>query len=301
MNSAFPNFSGCGIAVVTPFISGGEIDFNALERIIQYQIKQGADYLVVLGTTGESATLSKDEKQAVFRFFAQCVAGRIPLVAGMGGNDTRRLCAEIDSFDVPGFSAILSVTPYYNKPSQRGLLAHYAEVSSVSRWPVILYNVPGRTAVNMLPETIAELAAKHENIVAVKEACGNVEQIARVKLLCPDHFSVISGDDNLTLSLVALGAVGVISVTGNAFPGVISNMIRLASNGAMAEARKLHQALFSFTNLLFEEGSPAGIKAALKALNLCEEDVRLPLVGVSDQHRTKIHDAVRHLQHAYGT
>lgn len=300
MNSKPLNFAGCGVAVVTPFTPEGDIDFNALERIIQYQIHQGADYLVVLGTTGESATLSQEEKQEVFGFFAQTAAGRIPLVAGMGGNDTRSLCKYIESFNIEGYSAILSVTPYYNKPSQRGLLAHFSAVSAASKWPVILYNVPGRTAVNMLPETIAELAAKHQNIAAVKEACGNVEQIARVMLLCPDHFKVISGDDNLTLPLVSLGAVGVISVTGNAFPGMISNMIKLAAQGNFQQAGKLHKALFTFTNLLFEEGSPAGIKAALHALNLCEEQLRLPLVRVSDQHRAKIKDALRVLQLAHG-
>jgi len=268
---------GTGIAIVTPFTSTGTIDFATLERLINYWIEGGVEYLVVMGTTGESATLEKEEKIQLFDFCAEKIAGRVPLVIGIGGNYTEGLLKNFDLFDLSKASAVLSVSPYYNKPNATGLLAHFDAVAKKSPLPIILYNVPGRTGSNMPVEVTLKLAKEYSNIVAVKEASGSVEQISQIiKDKNPD-FMVISGDDNLTLPLIASGADGVISVVANAYPRKFSDMVRLSLSGDFAAARKLHYDLFDFTKLLFADGSPGGVKMALKEMGFGEDTVRLPL------------------------
>ncbi len=267
-----------GVALVTPFKADKSIDFEALGRIVEYQIQNGVDYLVVLGTTSENPTLEPDERCAVKQFVAERVAGRVPLVLGCGGNNTAAVVREIQTIDPKVFSAVLSVVPYYNKPSQEGLYQHYAAVAKASPLPVILYNVPGRTGVNMTPETILRLAADFTNIVGIKEASGNMVQIDEIiKHKRPD-FMVISGDDAVTFPLITLGAVGVISVIGNAFPREFSRMVRLALEGDYASARTIHHRFNDLFGLLFVDGNPAGVKCVLHAMGFCENELRLPLV-----------------------
>lgn len=272
------NLSGMGVALVTPFKSDKSIDFEALARLIDYQIQGGVDYLVVLGTTSESPTLEPSEREAVRDFVADRVAGRVPLVLGCGSNNTAALLREIKQVDPTRFSAILSVVPYYNKPSQEGIYRHYAAVAEASPLPVVLYNVPGRTGVNMTPETTLRLAADFPNIVGIKEASGNMVQVDEIiKHKSPD-FMVISGDDAVTFPLITLGAVGVISVIGNAFPREFSRMVRLALAGDYAAARTIHHRFNDLFGLLFVDGNPAGVKCVLHAMGLCENELRLPLV-----------------------
>jgi len=284
---------GTGIAIVTPFTSTGTIDFATLERLINYWIEGGVEYLVVMGTTGESATLEKEEKIQLFDFCAEKIAGRVPLVIGIGGNYTEGLLKNFDLFDLSKASAVLSVSPYYNKPNATGLLAHFDAVAKKSPLPIILYNVPGRTGSNMPVEVTLKLAKEYSNIVAVKEASGSVEQISQIiKDKNPD-FMVISGDDNLTLPLIASGADGVISVVANAYPRKFSDMVRLSLSGDFAAARKLHYDLFDFTKLLFADGSPGGVKMALKEMGFGEDTVRLPLALPGDATAAAIRAFVR--------
>lgn len=267
-----------GVALVTPFKSDKSIDFEALARLIDYQIQGGVDYLVVLGTTSENPTLEPSEREAVRDFVTDRVAGRVPLVLGCGGNNTAALLREIRQVDPTRFSAILSVVPYYNKPSQEGIYRHYAAVAEASPLPVVLYNVPGRTGVNMTPETTLRLATDFPNIVGIKEASGNMVQVDEIiKHKSPD-FMVISGDDAVTFPLITLGAVGVISVIGNAFPREFSRMVRLALAGDYAAARTIHHRFNDLFGLLFVDGNPAGVKCVLNAMGLCENELRLPLV-----------------------
>lgn len=267
-----------GVALVTPFKQDGEIDFDALKRLVEYQITNGTDYLVVLGTTAETPTLTEEEKEAVIQTVVSTVHGRVPLVLGMGGNNTQSLVNKIRTSDFNGIDALLSVTPYYNKPSQEGLYRHYEAIAKASKLPIILYNVPGRTGVNMLPETTLRLAHDFSNIVAIKEASGNFTQIDDIIKNKPERFSVISGDDGITYPLLTLGAVGVISVIGNAFPYEFSRMVRLALNGDYQHALLIHHQFTELIKLLFVEGNPAGVKSMLAAMGFIENRLRLPLV-----------------------
>ena len=274
-------FHGTGVAMVTPFDTQGEVDFNQLSSLVEYMINGGVDYIVVLGTTGETATLGQEEKQQIFSRVAVVNAGRIPLVAGIGGNDTRHVVEDLKRFDLNGYDAILSVSPYYNKPSQEGLFRHYKAVAEESPLPVMMYNVPGRTGMNVTAETTIRIASECPNIFATKEACGNMDQIMRILRDKPDGFDVISGDDALTLPMIALGATGVISVVANAYPRIFSDMVRNCLRGDFNAARPVHERMLEIVDTLFAEGSPAGVKAYMQELGLCLDHVRLPVVPVS--------------------
>ena len=267
-----------GVAMITPFKTDETIDFDAFARLIEHQIKNGTDYLVICGTTAETPTLTEDEKEAIKQFVVQQVNGRIPLVLGVGGNNTKALVEKLQTSDFSGIDAILSVTPYYNKPSQEGLYCHYAAVAKASPLPVILYNVPGRTGVNMTAETTLRLANEFPNICAIKEASGNFTQIDDIIKNKPADFLVISGDDGITFPLITLGAVGVISVIGNAFPREFSRMVRLALQGDYNKARQIHHHFNELIQLLFIEGNPAGVKSMLALMGYVENVLRLPLI-----------------------
>jgi len=270
--------TGMGVALITPFKTDETIDFEALSRLVEHQIKNGTDYLVVCGTTAETPTLTETEKDKVTRFVVDCVGGRLPIVLGVGGNCTKAVVEKLSTIDLSGIDAILSVTPYYNKPSQEGLYQHYAAIAKASPLPVILYNVPGRTGVNMLPATTLRLANEFSNICAVKEASGNFSQIDDIIKNKPSDFLVISGDDAITFPLITLGAVGVISVIGNAFPREFSRMVRLALEGDYDNARTIHHRFTELIELLFVEGNPAGVKSMLALMGFIENKLRLPLV-----------------------
>ena len=270
--------TGMGVALITPFKTDESIDFDALARIVEHQIKNGTDYLVVCGTTAETPTLTEKEKDEVTRFVINCVAGRLPIVLGVGGNNTKAVVEKLKNFEYNGVDAILSVTPYYNKPSQEGLYQHYSGIAKASPLPVILYNVPGRTGVNMLASTTLRLANEFKNICAIKEASGNFSQIDEIIKNKPADFMVISGDDGITFPLITLGAVGVISVIGNAFPREFSRMVRLALDGDYNSARTIHYRFTELIELLFVEGNPAGVKSMLAVMGFIENKLRLPLV-----------------------
>lgn len=271
-------FKGLGIALVTPFKDDESVDFEALGRLLDYQIQNGADYIVALGTTAETPTLSEEEKRAVRSFVISKVKGRVPVVLGVGGNNTRALAETLKSDDMEGVDAILSVVPYYNKPSQEGIFLHYSAVAEASKVPVILYNVPGRTGVNMTAETTLRLARKYDNIVAVKEASGNIVQMNDIIKNKPRDFMVISGDDGITYPLITMGAEGVISVIGNAFPKEFGRMVRLALQGDYPSAREIHHRFTELFDLLFVDGSPAGAKCMLSIMGYLDNKLRLPLV-----------------------
>lgn len=285
-----------GVALVTPFKADKSIDFEAFANLLEYQIRGGVDYLVVLGTTSENPTLEPDERAQVRDFVVKRVAGRIPLVLGCGGNNTAAVIRELHSTDLSAFSAILSVVPFYNKPSQEGIYQHYASIAKASPLPVILYNVPGRTGVNMTPETTLRLAADFPNIVGIKEASGNMVQVDEIIKHKSDDFMVISGDDAVTFPLITLGAVGVISVIGNAFPREFSRMVRLALAGDYAAARTIHHRFNDLFGLLFVDGNPAGVKCVLHAMGLCENELRLPLVPTRITTLEKIRSVLNSLQ-----
>jgi 4-hydroxy-tetrahydrodipicolinate synthase len=269
--------------MVTPFRDDRSIDFPALKKLIDHLIDNGIDYLVSLGTTGEAATLSRDEKREVFRFTAEAANGRVPLVAGIGGNDTRQVTEDISRFDTTGYAAILSASPHYNKPIQEGIYQHYKAISEASALPVILYNVPSRTGSNVTAETTVRIARDFKNIIAIKEASGNFEQCNAIFRDKPENFLVISGDDPITLPLMAMGAAGAISVVGNALPKLLSSMVNLCRAGKFNEATPVHLRLLEITRLCFTEGSPGGVKEALKRLSICSNTLRLPLVNVSQE------------------
>ncbi len=281
-------FSGTGIAMVTPFNRDGSVHFEALDALTNHLIEGGVDYLVVMGTTGETATLSQSEKMAVLKRVVDVNAGRCQIVYGMGGNNTQAIVEQMNAFSVDGVSAFLSVSPYYNKPTQEGIYQHYKTLAEASKLPIILYNVPGRTGSNMTAETTLRLSRDFANIVGIKEASGDMEQVMRIISDRPDGFSVISGEDNLTFPMLCLGGDGVISVSGQAFPVLFSQMVRESRNGNMRSSREAHFKLFTFTQLLFAEGNPGGIKAALAHLGICEEHMRLPLYPVSETTRKAI-------------
>lgn len=292
-------FSGLGVAMITPFHENGNIDFDALRKLTNFLIDGGVDYLVVQGTTGESPTLDKSEKQAVLNCVAEVNNGRVPIVYGVGGNNTLSIAQSLKELDSSVISGILSVSPYYNKPTQEGIYQHYKVLANSTNLPIILYNVPGRTASNMLPDTTLRLANDFKNIIAIKEASGNMEQIMDIINRRPDGFLVISGDDAITLPILAAGGDGVISVVGNAFPALFGKMVQAALADNLAEARKLHYALLPIIPQLFVEGNPAGIKEATAALELTSNKLRLPLVNVSESTRSKIVTLTRNIYEAF--
>ena len=289
------NLKGMGVALITPFNEDETIDFPALARLVEYQIQNGIDYLVVLGTTAETPTLTEEEKARVRSFVIEKVAGRIPIVMGLGGNNTRAIVDSLKTQNFDGVDAILSVVPYYNKPSQEGIYQHYKAIAQATKLPVILYNVPGRTGVNMTAGTTLRLARDFDNIVAIKEASGNITQMDDIIKNKPADFMVISGDDGITFPLITLGAVGVISVIGNAFPREFSRMVRLALNGDYASALTIHHRFTELFSLLFVDGNPAGVKCLLHAMGYIQNQLRLPLVPTRITTYEKIRDVLQKL------
>lgn len=279
---------GTGVALITPFDDDNQIDFPSLERLVHYQIDNGVDYLVVLGTTGETATLTTREKAEVRSCVLKANAGRLPVVLGIGGNNTQAVVEELRATDLSGFKAVLSVSPYYNKPSQEGIYRHFQEVSGASDLPVIIYNVPPRTGSNILPETTLRLARDFDNIIAVKEASGDFEQALDLLRDKPADFMIISGEDKLALPLVLAGGAGVISVIGQGLPKEFSEMIRLGLDGRSKEAFEVFYQVLDSIDLIFEEGNPSGIKCLLNILEISSNSVRLPLVPASEDLRQKM-------------
>ncbi len=271
-------FKGLGIALVTPFKSDGSVDYEALQRLLEFQLSRGADFICLLGTTAETPTLTADEKQKIRNLVVERTAGRVPLLMGCGGNCTQAVINELKSTDWTGIDGVLSVCPMYNKPSQEGLYQHFKAIAEASPVPVVLYNVPGRTGVNMTAETTLRLARDCENVVAIKEASGNITQMDDIIKNKPADFDVISGDDGITFPLITLGAVGVISVIGNALPAEFSRMVRLALRGEYDPALRIHHKFTELFKLLFVDGNPAGVKAMLSAMGMIENNLRLPLV-----------------------
>ncbi len=291
------NFRGLGVALITPFNEDGSIDWGALSNIIEYQISNGTDYIVALGTTAETPTLSKQEKTEVARFIVERVNGRIPVVKGVGGNNTLEVAEEMRSCDTTGISAFLSVTPYYNKPTQEGLYRHFCALSQASPLPIILYNVPGRTGMNMSAETTLRLARDCKNIIAIKEASGDLNQIKSIIDGAPEGFQVISGDDAVTTDVISMGGVGVISVFGNAFPGQMSWLVKLALNGDALNARKQMEEDFNnLFHLMFVDGNPSGVKSLLHQRGMVHNVVRLPLVPVSQNTERLISEELTRLK-----
>ena len=296
MNARINPFRGTGIALVTPFTPNHEVDYPALKRLVNHCIDGGVEFLVALGTTAETATLTADEKQRVVAAVCDAAAGRVLVVQGVGGNDSAKVAAELKAGLPLGISGVLSVSPYYNKPTQEGIYRHFIHISAATDLPIILYNVPGRTGSNMAAETTLRIAREVPHAVAIKEASGNLEQAMTIVLGAPEGFDVLSGDDNLTLPLVACGAHGVISVSGQAFPKTFSQMVRDARGGRMDEARDGHYAMLNFTQQLFAEGNPGGIKSALAQLGIIHPALRLPLWPVSPQLDEALAQSVRKLQ-----
>ncbi|MDR1707623.1 4-hydroxy-tetrahydrodipicolinate synthase [Dysgonomonas sp.] len=272
------NLRGMGVALITPFKNDESVDYDALLKLVDYQLQNGTDYLVVLGTTAETPTLTEYEKKKIVELVVSRVNGQIPIIIGEGGNNTRAIVDKLKKNDYAGIDGILSVVPYYNKPSQEGIYQHYKAISEASSLPIISYNVPGRTGVNMTPDTTLRIANDFTNIVAVKEASGNMTQMDEIIKRKPEHFEVISGDDGVTFPLITLGAIGVISVIGNAFPKEFSRMTRLALEGDYASALTIHHSFNELFNLLFVDGNPAGVKCMLNMMGYIENKLRLPLV-----------------------
>ncbi|PWH82104.1 4-hydroxy-tetrahydrodipicolinate synthase [Algibacter marinivivus] len=285
-------FVGTGVALVTPFNSDLTIDHEALTNIVNYNIDNGTDYLVICGTTGESVTLNKQEKKDVVETISKANNGRLPLVLGIGGNNTMAVLEEIKTTDLSNIDAILSVSPYYSKPTQEGIYQHFKAIAETSPIDIILYNVPGRTSKNVDVDTTLRLANDFDNVIAVKEAGNNMAQYLELIKDKPEDFLIISGDDDLALGVTLAGGSGVISVIGQAFPKEFSSMIRFGLKGESSEAYKLHYKLMDVVNYIFEENNPAGIKAVFEALNLCNDSVRLPLVPASNGLKSKIKDFV---------
>lgn len=287
---------GTGVALVTPFTEALTVDTDALRALVRHCINGGLDYLVVLGTTGEAVTLNKREKQLVIDIVVQENKDQLPLVIGMGGNNTQALTEELKAMDLSPFSAVLSVSPYYNKPSQEGIYQHYKAVASASSRPIILYNVPGRTGSNVLPDTVLRLARDCENIIGVKEASGDLEQIRYLITASPEGFLVISGDDTTAKATVEMGGHGVISVLGQAIPGNFSAMMKAAAAGQSTQANTFQEQLLEGMQLIFEEGNPSGIKAMLEHIGICDAYVRLPLVEATAALKSRIADYVAALK-----
>lgn len=289
-------FKGLGIALITPFTLEGKVDYKSLRRLLDYQLANGADFLCILATTGEAPCLTKEEKEELTSFIKGAVGGRIPILKYCGGNNTAAVVDEIKTTDWTGIDGILSICPYYNKPSQDGLYQHFKAIAEVSPLPIVLYNVPGRTGINMKAETTVKLAKDFSNIVAIKEASGSLEQVDEIIKNKPDNFDVISGDDALTFSMIASGAAGVISVIGNALPKEFSRMIRLEFNGEYEPARKIHHMFTELYSLLFVDGNPAGCKALLNDMGMIENVLRLPLVPTTITTKQKMADILKELR-----
>jgi len=289
------NLKGMGVALITPFKEDESVDFEALGRLVDYQLQNGTDYLVVLGTTAETPTLTCDEKKQVSEFIINKVNGKLPIVLGVAGNSTRSVVEELKTKSFKGVDAILSVVPYYNKPSQEGIYQHYQAISESTDLPILLYNVPGRTGVNMVAETTLRLARDFKNIIGIKEASGNIVQMDDIIKNKPKDFMVISGDDGVTYPLISLGAVGVISVIGNAFPKEFSRMVRLALSGDWQNALHIHHSFTELIELLFVDGNPAGVKCMLNAMGYCENKLRLPLVPTRITTFEKIRNVLQDL------
>ncbi|MBB3122700.1 4-hydroxy-tetrahydrodipicolinate synthase [Mesoflavibacter sabulilitoris] len=285
-------FLGTGIAIVTPYNQDGSVDHEALKKIVNFNVENGTNYIVISGTTGESVTITKQEKKEIIKTVKEANANRLPLVLGIGGNNTAAVIEEINATDLSDFAGILSVSPYYSKPTQEGMYQHFKAIAEACPIPIILYNVPGRTAKNMDPATVLRLANDFENIVAVKEAGNNLQQYYELLRDKPEDFSIISGDDDLALGVVLAGGAGVISVIGQAFPKEFSKMIQLGLEGKAKEAYNIHYKLMEIVGLIFSENNPAGIKAVLKTLDLCSDKVRLPLVEASSELKNKIESFV---------
>ena len=281
-------FKGLGVALITPFMENGAVDFAAVARIVDNLVAGGADYILVLGTTGETPTLTTDERKALIRFVKERVAGRLPLMVGVGGNCTHDVIKTLRSWDLSGYEAILSVNPYYNKPSQEGLYQHFKAIAETSPLPIMLYNIPSRTGVNMTPETIARIAKECDNIIGVKEASGDLEQMAKIKELLPEDFLLVSGDDGLTVEVIKRGGEGLISVLANAYPTQTKEILALALAGEVAQAEEKLNRLNDIISALFEEGNPVGIKSLLSAKGVCTNTLRLPLVSGSEALQEKI-------------
>lgn len=290
-------FKGTGVALVTPFKKNFSVDFESLTKIVNFVIDGGVDYLVVLGTTGEPATLTSEEKEAVIKTIIEANNGRLPIVLGVGSNNTQQVVDELKTRNFSAFSAVLSVSPYYNKPTQEGVYQHFKAISEVSPLPLILYNVPGRTASNLLPSTVVRLANDFKNIIGIKEAAGDILQAMKLIQTCPKDFLIISGDDMITLPMILAGGSGVISVIGQGFPKAFSDMVRLGLSKKVDESYQLHYKIADAIDLIFEEGNPGGIKQIHKALGLSENTVRLPLVNVSDDLAIKISDFVKNFDY----
>lgn len=289
-------FKGLGIALITPFTSDGEVDYKALKRLVEYQLGNGADFLCILATTGETPCLTADEKQKIKDLVRNVVNGRVPILIGCGGNNTAAIVEELKTGDFKGFDGVLSVCPYYNKPSQEGLFQHFRAIANATELPVVLYNVPGRTGINLKAATTLRLARECRNIVGIKEASGNLEQVDEIIKGKPAHFDVISGDDALTFPMIACGAVGVISVIGNALPREFSKMIRLEFKGEYEGARKIHHKFTELYSLLFVDGNPAGVKCLLHEMGMIENVLRLPLVPTRVQTVQKIAEVMKELR-----
>lgn len=285
-------FKGLGVALVTPFMENGAVDFAAVARVVDNLVAGGVDYILVLGTTGETPTLTKDERKALIRFVRERVAGRVHLMVGVGGNCTHDVVTTLRTWDLSGYDAILSVNPYYNKPNQEGLYQHFKAIAEASPLPVMLYNIPGRTGVNMTPATIARIAAECENVIGVKEASGDLAQMTEIKKLLPNDFLIVSGDDGLTVEVIKLGGDGVISVLANAYPAETKEIVRLALEGNTDEADAKLKAFDGIISALFEEGNPVGIKTLLRTKVVCSNTMRLPLVPGSDALLDKIETLV---------
>lgn len=281
---------GTGVALITPFNLDLSVDYDAITKIVEHCIDGGIDYLVVLGTTGESVVLTKEEKDKVVRQVVKVNKGRLPVVLGMGGNCTKTVISEYESFNLDGVDAILSVSPYYNKPSQKGIYSHYEQLSKSFNHPIVLYNVPGRTSSNMSAETTLKLANDFDNIIAVKEASGDMDQIMTIIRNKPNNFLVISGDDGLTLAMILMGANGVISVIGQAFPKQFSEMVREGLNGNVKKSNELHYELFPIYNPLYRDGNPAGVKECMQQIGLCSNKLRLPLVNVEESTKNELEE-----------
>lgn len=289
-------FKGLGIALITPFTPDGEVDYKALKRLVEYQLSNGADFLCILATTGETPCLTTDEKQKIKDLVRNVVNGRVPILIGCGGNNTAAIVEELKTGDFKGIDGVLSVCPYYNKPSQEGLFQHFRAIANATKLPVVLYNVPGRTGINLKAETTLRLARECRNIVGIKEASGNLEQVDEIIKGKPAHFDVISGDDALTFPMIACGAVGVISVIGNALPREFSKMIRLEFKGEYEGARKIHHKFTELYSLLFVDGNPAGVKCLLHEMGMIENVLRLPLVPTRVQTVQKISEVMKELR-----
>jgi 4-hydroxy-tetrahydrodipicolinate synthase len=289
-------FKGTGVAIVTPFKNDLSIDFAAFGRVVNHVIKGGVNYIVVLGTTGESVTLSKDEKKAVICYIKEAIDNRVPLVVGIGGNNTHEVIAQVRNTDLEGVDGILSVAPYYNKPNQRGLIQHFKAIATASPVPVILYNVPGRTCSNIAADTCLQLAHECENIVGVKEASGDLGHIMKIVKGKPENFLVISGNDMDILPVIAVGGAGVISVLANAFPAECCDMVNHSLKVNFKSAREIQFRFLEMIELLFADGNPAGVKAMLNILNLCQNNLRLPLVPVNKPMYTRIQKAMEEVR-----